>query len=206
MKPSIRDHIFQEITRVCQILISEVDVLCELIDDINDASSVVKKIGALEDEADTVKHEIGIVYQQEKLFEESEGVLILNILEAVENCTDLIDDISQSFIRLNITEVKDNIVSAFMSAGTGAVKMSETITAVRRMDKINNPMRDIIELDHYREEYQKLYDINMNKLYTKESDPIDVLRWTAIYNSFRELFEGYEDVAECCGRYCYILG
>ncbi len=202
MKPAERDLVFSQMSKICQTLISEAEVLCELIDFINDVYSVGKRISALEDEADNIMHNIGFYYRENKLFEDPEASTVLEIVTAIEKCTDLIDDIAQSFIRLNIDEVKDNIVSSFMSSGSGAVKMSETINSIHHMNKANSPMRDIIDLDYYKIEYQRIYDINMKKLYTNGNDPLDVLRWTAIYDAFKRLFEGYETVAEACGKYC----
>ena len=205
MKPAERDLVFSQMSKICQTLISEAEVLCELIDFINDVNSVGKRISALEDEADNIMHNIGFYYRENKLFEDPEASTVLEIVTAIEKCTDLIDDIAQSFIRLNIDEVKDNIVSSFMSSGSGAVKMSETINSIHHMNKANSPMRDIIDLDYYKIEYQRIYDINMKKLYTNGNDPLDVLRWTAIYDAFKRLFEGYETVAETCGKYCILM-
>ena len=205
MKPAERDHIFSQMSKLCQSLISEAEVLCELIDYINDVNSVGKRISALEDEADNIMHNIGFYYREGKLFDDREAASILDIVNAIEKCTDLIDDIAQSFIRLNIDEVKDNIFSSFMSSGTGAMKMAETVNTIHHMNKANSPMRDIIDLDYFKIEYQRIYDINTKKLYTNGNDPLDVLRWTAIYDAFKKLFEGYESVAEACAKYCILM-
>ena len=204
MKESDREFIFSAMSRVCQTLISEAEVLCELIDD-GDFDSVSRHISSLEDEADNIKHDVQYYLQDNRLFRDAEALMLYEVLTSVENCTDLIEDISKTFTRLNVTVIKDNIVSSFMSAGTGAVKMAELINSIHHMNKVDTPVKDLIELDHYSVEYKRIYDLNMKKLYVDGNDPLDVMRWTAVYDVFKELFTGYETVAECCGKYC-ILG
>lgn len=204
MKVSDREFIFSSINRICQSLISEAEVLCELIDDA-DYESVSRHISSLEDEADSFKHEVQYYMQDNKLFSDPETLLLYDFLMSIENCTDVVEDIASIFIRLNITELKDNIISSFISVGTGAVKMAELINSVKHMNKIDLPVKDMIELDNYSVEYKKIYDINMKKLYVDGSDPLEVMRWTAVYDAFKMLFEAYENVAESCGKYCMLF-
>ncbi|MCR5047836.1 MAG: hypothetical protein K6A37_02605 [Saccharofermentans sp.] len=205
MKESDREYVFTSLSRLCQSLISEAEVLCELIDDDGDFDSVVRHISSIEDEADNILHEIQYYYQENRLFRDPDCMMIYDIGMAVEACTDLIYDIAKTFIRLNIYEVKDNIVSSFMSAGSGAVKMAELMNRLRRMNKADTPIKDLIELDHYSVEYKKIYELNMKKLYVDGTDPLEVMRWTAVYDAFMKLFEGYEHVAECGGKYCMFM-
>ena len=205
MKESDREYVFTSLSRLCQSLISEAEVLCELIDDDGDFDSVVRHISSIEDEADNIIHEIQYYYQENRLFRDPDCMMIYDIGMAVEACTDLIYDIAKTFIRLNIYEVKDNIVSSFMSAGSGAVKMAELMNRLRRMNKADTPIKDLIELDHYSVEYKKIYELNMKKLYVDGTDPLEVMRWTAVYDAFMKLFEGYEHVAECGGKYCLFM-
>ena len=110
MKESDREYVFTSLSRLCQSLISEAEVLCELIDDDGDFDSVVRHISSLEDEADNIIHEIQYYYQENRLFRDPDCMMIYDIGMAVEACTDLIYDIAKTFIRLNIYEVKDNMV------------------------------------------------------------------------------------------------
>ena len=205
MKESDREYVFTSLSRLCQSLISEAEVLCELIDDDGDFDSVVRHISSIEDEADNILHEIQYYYQENRLFRDPDCMMIYDIVMAVEACTDLIYDIAKTFIRLNIYEVKDNIVSSFMSAGSGAVKMAELMNRLRRMNKADTPIKDLIELDHYSVEYKKIYELNMKKLYVDGTDPLEVMRWTAVYDAFMKLFEEYEHVADCSGKYCMFM-
>lgn len=205
MKAADREYVFTAISKLCQSLISEAEVLCELIDDDANFDMVVRHISSIEDEADNVVHEIRYYYQENKLYRDPVFMMILDIVNSVENCTDYIYDIAKTFVMLNIYEIKDNIVSSFMSAGSGAVKMADLMNKIRRLNKADVPIKDLIELDHYSIEFKKIYELNMKKLYVDGADPIEVMRWTAVYDAFKKFFEEYENVAECCGKYCLFM-
>ena len=83
--------------------------------------------------------------------------------------------------------------------------MAELMNRLRRMNKADTPIKDLIELDHYSVEYKKIYELNMKKLYVDGTDPLEVMRWTAVYDAFMKLFEEYEHVAECGGKYCLFM-
>ncbi|MBQ7274714.1 MAG: DUF47 family protein [Clostridiales bacterium] len=204
MREADREYVFTCISRLCQTLISECEVLCEFIDEEGDVDHITRHIASLEDDADNIKHDLQFYYQENKLYKDQDCMIIFEIISSIEDCTDKIYDIAKTFIRLNIPEVKDNIVSSFMSAGTGAVRMAELMNTIRRLNKVDTPVRDIIELDHFSVEYNRIYEINMKKLYVDGTDPLEVMRWTAVYDAFKKLFEGYEAVAEACGKYCLV--
>ena len=204
MRETDREFVFTCLTRLCQSLISECEVLCELIDEGGVVDSVARHISSLENEADNINHEVQYYYQDNRLYKDPDCMILYEVVSSVEECTDLVYDIAKTFMILNISSVKDNIVSSFMSAGTGAVRMSELINRIRKLNKADTPVRDIIELDHFSVEYKKIYELNMKKLYVDGTDPLEVMRWTAVYDAFKKLFEGYENVAETCGKYCLV--
>ncbi len=204
MKQTDRDFIFSCINRICQALINEAEVLCEFIDDYEDREMITRHVASFEDDADNIKHEVEFYYQDNRLYREPECMMLLDVVYAIEKCTDIIYDVAKTFIRLNILEVKDCIISSFMSAGTGAVKMTE-LMEIMRTTRTGTPIKDLIELDHYSIEYMRIYDLNMNKLYVDGTDPLEVMRWTAVYDVFKDLFSSYEAVAEQCGKYSILM-
>ena len=205
MKESDREYIFTGIARMCQSLMSEADILCELIDEEADVDSVARHMSSLEDEADNISRDIQYYYQENRLYRDADCMMLLDIVNSIEKCTDLIYDVAKTFIRYNVYEVKDSIVSSFMSSGTGAVKMAEVMNKIRKMNKGDVPVRDLIELDNYSVEYMKIYELNMRKLCVNGADPLEVIRWIAVYDAFKKLFEAYEDVAEVSGKYCLFM-
>jgi len=206
MKDSEREYVFSGLAKILNSLTQQTDAFCEIIDYIEDAEDIARKVSSYEDVADSVSHDIHYFYQENKLIEDKEALCLIELVKSVEECTDLVEEITKNFVRYNVTSVKSNAVSGFMSARTGASKMEDLINSIRHLNRAKTPIRDIIDLDNFSAEYKRIYDINMNKLFTNEKDPIEVIRWNAIYDSFKNLFEAYERVAEICGKYYITMG
>ena len=41
----------------------------------------------------------------------------------------------------------------------------------------------------------------MNKLFGREKDPIEIMKWERIYRSIYAVFEAYEQVSITCAKY-----
>ncbi len=201
MLQSDRDHIFDLILRMSECLKQECNILCELIDLDEDFETVSKRISISEDDADNLMHEIHYYYLDQSLADGKDSTALLEVAESVERCTDTVDDIAKDFVRYNVSKVRDNAVASIISANAAAQKLIEVIFAVRNMTKTDTPFKVIFELDHFKIESDKLFDLQMQKLFENEKDPIEIIKWKDLYNSFRKLFDDFEEVAEICSRY-----
>ena len=54
----------------------------------------------------------------------------------------------------------------------------------------------IVAINGMEEQGDKLFQESIRELYTDESNPIEVIRWTAIYNKLEDCFDSIEHVAE----------
>ncbi|MBO4242541.1 MAG: hypothetical protein J5883_04610 [Clostridiales bacterium] len=206
MKTSDNEFVFNNISRLADILRTECETLCEVIDFEDDMEVIVRKVSALEDDADNVYHDITYYYVENKLADDKEAMILLTMAEAIEDTTDKVDELARDLVRYNITSIKDNAFSSIKSCESAANKLIELIMTMRKNSKVDSPYKKIIELDHFKVENNKLYDNQMRKLFTKETDPIEVIKWKDIYSSLRSIFESYEYVAELCSKYLIFQG
>ena len=206
MKTSDNEFVFNNISRLADILRTECETLCEVIDFEDDMEVIVRKVSALEDDADNVYHDITYYYVENKLADDKEAMILLTMAEAIEDTTDKVDELARDLVRYNITSIKDNAFSSIKSCESAANKLIELIMTMRKNNKVDSPYKKIIELDHFKVENNKLYDNQMRKLFTKETDPIEVIKWKDIYSSLRSIFESYEYVAELCSKYLIFQG
>ena len=206
MKTSDYEFVFNNISRLADILRTECETLCEIIDFEDNIEVIVRKVSALEDDADTVYHEITYYYVETKLAEEKEAMMLLTIAGAIEDTTDLVDELARDLIRYNITSIRDNAFSSIKSCESAANKLIELVMTMRKNSKVDSPYKKIIELDHFKVENNKVYDNQMKKLFTNEKDPIEVIKWKDIYTSLRSIFESYEYISELCEKYLIYKG
>lgn len=201
MKDADRQMIFSSIIRLSEILQKECETMCEIVEFTDDYINIAKRVGALEEEADDILHEIELYFGENMLVQESEARALYRVLESVENCTDEVEDFVASLVRYNVTSLKDNIVASVTNCERAARKLNELVYKLRDKDKLKSPFKDIIELDHFKIEAKKMYDKNMNKLFSSETDPIEVIRWENIYKAVYDVFDAYEEVSVTCAKY-----
>ena len=201
MKDSDREYIFTEILKLTAILQKECLEICELIEFADDAQTIAKKVSSHEEDADTLIHELNYYYGETRLSEDNEGRALYLVADAIEGCTDLVEELAKDFVRFNVTSLKDNSVSDILNIERAASKLTELIVKLRRADKANSAYMDIIELDHFEVEAGKTYDINLTKLFRTEIDPVNVIKWQRIYESIYAVFDGYEKISEVCAKY-----
>lgn len=201
MKGSERDVVFNSLIKISELLLKECESLAEIIDYTEDAPNVVKRVIAHEEDADDTLRELNFFFGENMLLEDSEARSVYLIIEAVELCTDQLEELARDFIRYDITSVRDNCVTSILDFERAAKKTCDLVFKLRDKDKINSPYKDIIELDQFKMEAKKLFDVNMNKLFSTEKDPIEIMKWERIYRSIYAVFEAYEQVSITCAKY-----
>ncbi len=202
MRNADREYIFNSISSLCDVLNKSTEILCEIID-ANDCESIVKRIASYEDEADNIFHDFRYYYGSNNLTEDVDAVRLLNVAIAVESLTDDVDDLARDFYRYNVTEFRESAVSMIINIDRAATQLMKIVVLLRKGGKTQSAFKDVIELDHFKVEASRLYDINMNRLFSEDNDPLDVIRWNAILNSIRKVYESFESAAEACGKYIY---
>ena len=102
MNTSDREFVFSNLYRLTEILQKECEALCDVIEFEDDIETIVRRVGALEDDADNAFHDITYYYVENKLSDDKEAMLLLSVAEAVETCTDQVDELSKDLFRYNV--------------------------------------------------------------------------------------------------------
>lgn len=205
MKESERIEVFARLNHICRYVIEEAEVLNELINYMEDKDSISRKISSIEDEADVEMHALHFYYQNESLLRDNEAMLIFEVIHAVEDCTDTIDDVGEALIRYNVTEMNETLATAIYNVKGAAEKVSELIGLIQNVPTNKTPTKQIIELDRYKIEYKKVYDEAIKDMFTNNYNPVDVLRMHKIYDAFMDVYKAFELVSEKCGKYSIFM-
>ncbi|MCQ2531256.1 MAG: DUF47 family protein [Saccharofermentans sp.] len=200
MKDTDRESIYSYIFSVCEILKKEGTSFLEVLDYPEDVEEISRRVSALEEEADSVFHDIVILYQNGNLARDPEAQTLLEVAKAVEDCTDAIQQLAMDFYRYNITEIRDEIYTLLISISKASNKLSDLIVSLRKMDNLNPPIKYIVELDSFKVDFLKIYDENIRRLFTSEENPIEIIRWKSIYESFKTTFQAFENVADTSAK------
>jgi len=201
MKDSDRHEIFSFIIKLSEILQKECETMCEIIEFTDDCVNISKRVGTHEEEADNLVHELQFYFGEHMLVEDPEAIALHRVIEAIEQCTDNVEEFLRCFVRYNVTSLRENIVASIINCERASTKLNELTYKLECRDKIKSPYKDIIELDHFKIEAKKMYDKNLNKLFSTETDPIEVIRWEKLYSAVYDIFDAFEEVSEKCAKY-----
>lgn len=200
MKGSDRDFIFNALIKISDLLLKECESLGEIIECPEDAVNVSKRVVSHNDEILLSVRELGFNFG-ENLLEEVEARFIYLIIEATKECSEKVEEVSRCFVRYNIEAVRDNCVSSLLNLERAAKTLNKLILKLRDKKKTDSPYKYVIELEQFLVEEKKIYDINVRKLFTKESDSVEIVKWERIYSAIYEVFQAYERVSVSCAKY-----
>ena len=200
MKGSDRDFIFNALIKVSELLLKECESLGEIIECPEDAVNVSKRVISHNYEIIESVRELNFNFG-ENLFDEVEARFIYLILEATKECSEKVEEVSRCFVRYNIETVRDNCVSSLLNLERAAKTLNKLILKLRDKKKADSPYKYVVELEQFLVEEKKIYDINVRKLFTKESDPIEIVKWERMYSAIYEVFLAYERVSASCAKY-----
>lgn len=120
--------------------------------------------------------------------------VIVNQLDDIE---DYIDEVLINFKILNITEIKEGQINEYdellEQASKNLIKLFNNLKNFKNRDLI---FEEIINISKIEEQADRCFEKNMEKLYKEEQNPIEVIKWTTIYNSFENIFDAYESVID----------
>ena len=201
MREKDRTIILDNAIALSNVISEQCDALVEMCDYLDERIHIARRISSFESNADDAYHEVGLYFLENKLMTDPDAVSMFNIVRALEEITDAYEELSNSFVRYNISELGASIAEC-STALYGASQLTHDIVIYF---KDNSPMslllRDIAKLDKYKTKYCKFYDEAILELFTQQFETIDVIRYKAIYDAFKDIFEAYESFAENCYQF-----
>ena len=189
---------FDEYIRLSDYIVESAEVLKETFIDFNrqDLEEKIIQVHQIENNADRIIHKMRNWLIKDFLppIDREDIVLIGHKLDDIE---DSIDEILINIKILNITEIKSEVneITEILLQATHAVKdIFENFRNFKRMDEIK---KRIIELNELEEKGDRVYEKIMLSLYQTESNPVNLIKWTNIYNCLEGAIDYCEQIGDC---------
>ncbi|MBO4636115.1 MAG: hypothetical protein J5685_03115 [Clostridiales bacterium] len=182
-------QVFSNIMLLAQSLKSECSALCSLIDEEDDIDHVVKYVEMSYHDCEEIMNEIRTIYGNNLDDSENRGDFLYSVASSLVDLIHSVDDTAKDFKRYNISGLRENIVPSMQSCENVADKIIDVAFEMKKIDKSNYSFRTLLDIDHLRNEGVRFYDNQMNELFTTEKDPVEIIKWVAIYKSFKNIFE-----------------
>ena len=122
-----------------------------------------------------------------------------DIIRLSHRIDDTVDSIDEIVINLNILDVeilRDDVKEFIDLLQTCCENLNEMFCRFKNMKKFDDIKEKVIVVNKIEEEGDMLYQKAIKKLY-KENDPIEIIKWTTLYNCLEECFDSCEGVADC---------
>lgn len=122
---------------------------------------------------------------------------LVDVLNGVENVTDSIEDIANSFYMMCITGSSDYMRKFVELLVASCESLLQLMVELKRFKKnISNINTLIIEINRLEEEGDKAYSVSMRNMFEFETDAITVIKNKELYQLFEFAIDCCEDVAD----------
>lgn len=201
MDASTRIDILDRMTLLAEVVSNEAQALCELVDFIDDADVIAKKVSYLENEADVSNHMLNEKYRGTDIVDDEEAMYLFNIFAKLEECTDVMDKLATSIVAFNVTHLRSEMIRDLVDISSCAVRVCQLVDSLKDCSAFADSQRLIIAINHFRDNATKNYATNMRELFINEKDAIEVIRWKEILTQISEVYTTFEHFADCCEDY-----
>lgn len=161
-----------------------------------EASEKEKKVHEYENNADRIQHKI-LNYLIKDFVPPIDREDIINVTRRLDDVIDSIDEVAFDLDILAVERLREDIPKYLELLEVATNKMYELFEKFKDMKDYEAVQKLAVALNGVEEQGDKLFQQSIRNLYTNEKDPIEVIRWTAIYNKFEDCFDSIEHVAEC---------
>ena len=118
------------------------------------------------------------------------------IVHRLDDVEDNIDELLINFKILDITTIRKDIdeFTSLVIKSANAVK--EMLTSFKNFKKYETVHEKVIEINSIEDEGDRMFEKLMTNLYTTSKDPIEIIKWTKIYNGFENTIDSCERLGD----------
>lgn len=197
MKKKDEYNYFDEFIKNSNYIVESAEILKETLKEYNtnNLEKNIERVHKLENEADYNLHNMRNYLIKDFLppIDREDIVLIGHRLDDVE---DFIDEILINFNILNILEIRDDALEFTDLLIKCCEALKEAVTNFKNFKKMDLIKEKVIEVNYLEEQGDRLFEKAMKKLYKEEKNPLEIIKWTTIYNCLENTVDACEKVSD----------
>ena len=201
MNTKFRALVADTMASLADITSKEASVINEVIDFVQDAEAISRRINSLENDADMIVHTFNLQIRESEYQLDDQMKHYLGFIGYIEECTDVIEDLAIAFNSFNITSLREDYIPSLVAVEQAAEVIVNLVGSMRNPNKRGLILNAIIDLNHCRDEGVRMYSESMRNLFTYEKDAVEIIRWKEIYSLTKDIFIAFEDFADSCEDY-----
>ncbi len=197
-----REFLFDQAQKLSELLNEECVELLGMLEKIEDRVAISRRINKLEDDADHVFHAFADrLHAVEQ--DPEKRMSIFQMARHIEECVDMIDELSMTIVRYNTRTVNPGIKASVNAIAGCGKKEAHLLNLLRTYSPENKELflRAINEFDAFKVDFYKMYDMLIFGLFSQAHDTVDIIRCKAIYDAVKDIFKAFEVSADDCYKY-----
>ena len=198
MKKKEEYNYFNEFVKNSKYIVESAEILKETIANYSEAKleENIAKVHKLENEADKTLHDMRSYLIKDFLppIDREDIVLIGHRLDDIE---DYLDEILINFNILNISSVREDALEFTELLIKCANSVKDALENFENFKKAEVVKEKTIAINVLEERADRMFEKAMKKLYKEEKDPLEIIKWTTIYNCMENTTDACEKIADC---------
>ena len=189
---------FDEFIKNSELAVEIVKTLRDIIDkfDVSKMYERAVKLHEIENKADENLHNLKD-YLLKDFLPPIDREDILSIGHQIDNIIDGIDEIIINMSIYNITSIRTEMKELLdLLVGT-VTKTNALLIEFKDFKKKDLIRQKCIEVNHLEEQGDRLHEKAIKGLFTVQTDPVEIIKWTNIFEAIETSFDSCENVADC---------
>lgn len=189
---------FDEFVKNSKYIVESAEILKETIENysVEKLEENITRVHKLENDADKTLHDMRAFLIKDFLppIDREDIVLIGHRLDDIE---DFIDEILINFNILNISNVREDALEFTELLIECANSVKDALENFENFKKAELVKEKTIAINVLEEKADRMFEKAMKKLYKEETDPVEIIKWTTIYNCMENTTDACEKIADC---------
>ncbi len=193
-----RFNYFNEFIAITEYIVKSADVLKEVVGnfDADKLEERINEVHILENKADHKVHSIRNNLIKDFLPPiDREDIAVIS--KKLDNIEDGIDEILINFKILNIRTIKKDALELVEILNTCCDAVNDMFLNLNNFKDIELINKKVIQINKLEEQGDRVYEKITTLLYKEDKDPINIIKWTKIYNCLEATIDVCEDVSDC---------
>ena len=189
---------FNEFIDLTDYIVESADILKDMIDnyDLEKLDKSIEEIHKLEHSSDRIVHKMREYLIKDFLppIDREDIATIANKLDDIE---DGIDEIAINIRIFNVKKIREDsldIVDIVVKSANAVKGVFEVLSNLKDIETIKSK---VIVVNRLEEQGDRTYERIMSNLYKEEKDPIELIKWTNLYNCYENTIDSCEQISDC---------
>lgn len=189
---------FNEFIDLTDYIVKSADILKEMLEnyDLEKLDKSIEEIHKLEHSSDRIVHKMREYLIKDFLppIDREDIATIANKLDDIE---DGIDEIAINIRIFNVKKIREDSLDIVDIVVKSVNAVKGVFEALNNLKDIETIRSKVIVVNRLEEQGDRTYERIMSNLYKEEKDPIELMKWTNLYNCFENTIDSCEQISDC---------